>query len=147
MLPELKQKLVEFHEKDENSWIILGNKEKRGVCGKHGEKILEYSLRILFSLFNARLFHKVVWDTKFFHCSFYGGEKGLGENLNMFYTRSGSLYIACSSSNMAQNKNKSLSFSSNAEADDFNFIGFLNTMFQFLCCLFRLPFHRWLLCW
>ena len=35
----------------------------------------------------------------------------------MFYTRSGSLYIACVSSNMAQNKQKYLSFSSNAEKD------------------------------
>jgi len=61
MSPELKQKLVEFYEKEENSQITLGSKGKRVcVCGKHGEKILEYSFRTPFSLFNARLFQKVV---------------------------------------------------------------------------------------
>ena len=50
MSPELKQKLVEFYEKDR---IIPGNKKEKK---SNGEKILEYSLRIPFSLFNARLF-------------------------------------------------------------------------------------------
>jgi len=56
MSPELKQELVEFYEKDENSRIFLWKKGKRSMCGKDGEKILDYSPRISFWFFNARLF-------------------------------------------------------------------------------------------
>jgi len=44
MSPELK---------DENSQISW---EKRSVCGKDDEKILDYSPRIPFSFFSAQLF-------------------------------------------------------------------------------------------
>jgi len=44
---------------------------------------------------------------------------------------------------MAQNKHKSLPFFSDAEADDFNFISLLNTIFQFLCHLLDQWFLKW----
>ena len=57
----------------------------------------------------------------------------------MFYTRV-DLCILLAVLPTWHKTNINLSFSSNAEADDFNFIGLLNTIFQFLCRLFRPPF-------
>jgi len=92
MTPELKQELVEFFEKDGNSQIFLGKKGNRSVHGKDGEKILDYSPRIPFSFFNARLVF-TMWFEKFFHYPFCGGEGGLGQNMNMFYTSGSFVYV------------------------------------------------------
>jgi len=37
MSPELKQELVEFYQKDKNSQMFPGRKEKGSVWGKDGE--------------------------------------------------------------------------------------------------------------
>jgi len=63
MSPELKQELVEFYEKDENRRIFIGKNRKGSVCGKDGEKILEYSTRMPFSFFNAQLFFTRWFET------------------------------------------------------------------------------------
>jgi len=55
MSPELKKNLLNSIEKMktvQHSW----EKRKGSVCGKDGEKILEYSPRLPFSFFNAQLF-------------------------------------------------------------------------------------------